>query len=67
MIYNTRNRSDDTTEGQKEKITILMPIFSTVSQKSQLNTRLNKMWSLKSLAMLKCKCRTSLNAIQQYK
>ena len=30
MIYNTRNRSNDTTKSQEEK----MLIFSTVSQKS---------------------------------
>ena len=35
MIYNTRNRSNDTTEGQREKTLVFMLIFSTVSQKSQ--------------------------------
>ena len=35
MVYNTRNWSNDTTEGQKEKKTCLMLIFSTVSQKSR--------------------------------
>ena len=35
MIYNTRNRSNDTTESQKEKRPVFMLIFSTVSQKSQ--------------------------------
>ena len=35
MIYNTRNRSNDTTESQKEKTPVLMQIFSTVSQKSR--------------------------------
>ena len=34
MIYNNRNRSNDTTESQKEK-RLLMLIFSTVSQKSR--------------------------------
>ena len=33
MIYNTRNWSNDTTESQKEKKTVLMLIFSTVSKK----------------------------------
>ena len=33
MIYNTRNRSNDTAESQKEK-PVLILIFSTVSQKS---------------------------------
>ena len=33
MIYNTRNRSNDKTESQKEKRPVLMLIFSTVSQK----------------------------------
>ena len=33
MIYNTRNRSNNTTESQKEKRPDLMLIFSTVSQK----------------------------------
>ena len=35
MIYNTRNRSNDTTETLKEKKPDLMLIFSLVSQKSQ--------------------------------
>ena len=50
MIYNARNRSDDATESQKKR-PVLMLIFSAVSQKI---TGLNRMWSLKSLAMLKC-------------
>ena len=36
MIYNTRNRSNDATESQKEKRPVLMLIFSTVSQKSRV-------------------------------
>ena len=36
MIYNTRNRSNDTIEGQKEKGAVLMFIFSTVSQKQRI-------------------------------
>ena len=35
MIYNNRNRSNDTTESQKEKRPVLMLIFSTVSLKSR--------------------------------
>ena len=35
MIYNARNRSNDTTESQKEKRPDLMLIFSKVSQKSR--------------------------------
>ena len=51
MIYNTRNRSKDTTKSQNEKKTC----FNTHFQYSQSKiTRLNKMWSLKSLAILKC-------------
>ena len=38
-----------------------MVIFSKVSQKI---TGLNMMWSLKSLAMLKCESKTSLHAVQ---
>ena len=34
MSYNTRKLSNDTTESQKEKRSVLMLIFSTVSQKS---------------------------------
>ena len=35
MIHDTRNRSKDTTESQKEKKPVLMLIFSKVSQKSR--------------------------------
>ena len=35
MTYNARNRSNDTIESQKEKILVLMLIFSKVSKKSQ--------------------------------
>ena len=45
---------------RKKKNPVLMLIFSTVSQKSGLN----KMCSFKSLAMLKCESRTSLNVVQ---
>ena len=51
MVYNTRNRSNDTTESQKEKNTCFNAHFQYSQSKI---TELNKMWSLKSLAMLKC-------------
>ena len=54
MIYNTRNRSNDTTESQKEKKTCVNAHFQKI-------TELNKMWSLKSLAVLTCESRTSLH------
>ena len=61
MIYNTRNRRNDTTESQKEK----KICFNAHSQYSQSKiTGLNKMWSLKSLAMLRCEIGTSLHAVQ---
>ena len=50
MIYKTRNRSNDTAESQKEK----KARFNAHFQYSQSKiTELNKMWSLKRLAMLK--------------
>ena len=51
MIYNTRNWSNDTTESQKEKLDLFTAHFQYSQSKI---TGLNKMWSLKSLAMLKC-------------
>ena len=61
MIYNTRNWSNDTTESQKEKKTC----FNAHFQYCQSNiTGLNKIWSLKSLAMLKCENRNSLHPVQ---
>ena len=62
MVYSTRNRSNDTTEIRKKK----MLVFSTVSQKSRITKvySWNKLWSLISLAMLKCESRTSLHAVQ---
>ena len=48
MTYNTRNQSNVTTESLKEK---------KITSK-------NKMWSLKSLAMLRCESRTSLHAVK---
>ena len=61
MIYNTRNRSNDTTESQKEKKTCFNAHFQYSQSKI---TGLNKMWSLKRLAMLKCERRTSLHVVQ---
>ena len=61
MIYNTRNRSNDTTESQKEKKTCFNAHFQYSQSKI---TGLNKMWSLKSLAMLECESRTGLHAVQ---
>ena len=61
MIYNSRNRSNDTTESQKEKKTCFNANFKCSQSKV---TGLNKMWLLESLAMLKCESRTSLHAVQ---
>ena len=61
MIYNTRNRSNDTTESQKEKKTCFNACFQYSQSKI---TGINKMWSLKSLAMLKSEGRTSPYAVQ---
>ena len=36
MIYNTRNRTNDATESQKEKRHVLMLIFSTARMKEWL-------------------------------
>ena len=49
MIYNTRNRSNDTTESQKEKTTTCLNAhFQYIQSKIK---QLNKMWPLKSLAI----------------
>ena len=61
MIFNTKNWSNDATENQKEKKTCFNTHFQCSRSKI---TGLNKMWSLKSLAMLKCESRTSLHAVQ---
>ena len=61
MIYNTRNRSNDITESQKEKKTCFNVHFQSSQSKI---TGLNKMWSLQSLAMLKYDRRISLPAVQ---
>ena len=51
IIHNTRNRSNDTTESQKEKKTCFNAHFQYCQSRI---TELNRMWSLKSLAMFKC-------------
>ena len=56
MICYTSNRSNDSTENQKEKKTCFTAHNSVYFW--------NKMWLLKSLAMLKCESRTSLHAVQ---
>ena len=61
MFYNTRNRSNHTTEGQKEKKNCFNAHFQYSLSKI---TGLNKTWSLKNLAVLKCKSRTSIHAVQ---
>ena len=61
LIYNTRNQSNDTREGQRERNTC----FNAHFQHSQSEiTGLNKIKFLKCLDMLKCESRTSLNAVQ---
>ena len=60
MIYNTRNWSSDTTESQKEKILVLMLLFSSQSKIMGLN----KMWALRTSAILKCESKTLLQTIQ---
>ena len=60
MIYNSRNWNNDTTESQKENRR-----FDAHFQYSQSKiTGLSKMWSLKSLVLLKCESRISLYAVQ---
>ena len=67
MIFNTRNRSNDTKKSQKEKKTCF---HAHARGKRNLNVQCmqtnswNKMCSLKSLVMLKCEERTSLHAVQ---
>ena len=56
MIFDTRNRKNDTTERQKKRPVLMLILKGVYSW--------NNMWSLKSLAMLKCESRTSLNAVQ---
>ena len=53
MIYNTRNRSNDTTESQKEKKTCFKAHFQYSQSKI---TGLNKMWPLKEWLGKKTKC-----------
>ena len=60
MIYNTRNRSNDRTESQKEKKACFNAHFQCDQSKIM---GLNKMWSLKSLTILKCEIRASLYVV----
>ena len=53
MIYNTRNRSNDTTESQKEK---------KICFNAHFQYRQSKITGLKK--MLKCETKTSLPAVQ---
>ena len=72
MVYNTRNHSNYTTESQEEKKTCFNAHAggkrNLIVQCMQTNLKgvysWNKMWSLKSLVMLKCESRTSLHAVQ---
>ena len=67
MIYNTRNRSNDTTENQKVKKTCFNSHFQYSQPKITDNKGIcswNKMWLLKGLAKLKCETKTSLHAVQ---
>ena len=61
MIYNARNRGNDATESQKERKTCFNAHFQYSQSKF---TGLNKMWSLKRLAMLKYDSRTNLHVVQ---
>ena len=60
MIYNTKNRSNDT-DSQIEKKTYLNAHFQYSQSKT---TGLKKMYSLKSLTMLQEESRTSPHAVQ---
>ena len=60
MIYNTRNRSNDTAS-QKEKKARFHAHFQYSQSKI---TGLNKMWSLKRLAMLKRESRASQHVVK---
>ena len=67
MIDNTRNWRNDTTESQKEKKSYFNAHFQYSQSKITDNKGVcswNKMWSLKSLAMLKCESMTSLHGVQ---
>ena len=61
MIYNNRNWSNDTTESQKERNTCFHDHFNYSQSKIM---GLNKIWSLRNLANLKCESRTGLHAVQ---
>ena len=61
MIYNTRNRSNDTARSQKEKKARFHAHFQYSQSKI---TGLNKMWSLKRLAMLKRESSASQHVVK---
>ena len=73
MIYNTRDRNNDTTERKKKdlfwcscrrKLKLDCPMYSKQTHlKGVYSWNKNKMWSLKSLVMLKCGSRTSSHTI----
>ena len=56
MIYNTKNRNNDTTER------LDCPVYSKHTNLKDAHSW-NKVWSLKSLVMLKCESRTSLHTV----
>ena len=67
MFHNTRKRNNDTRESQKEKNPCLNAPFQYSQSEIMDNKGVyssNKMWSLKSLAKLKCESKTSLHAAQ---
>ena len=67
MIYNTRNRSNNTTVSQNEKKTCFNAYFqysqSKIADKKVVHFW-NKIWPLKYLVKLKCERRASLHAVQ---
>ena len=67
MICNTRDRSNYTTETQKEKRPVL--IFMQEESETWMFNACKQIWkvyilTLKSLVMLKCESRSSLHALQ---
>ena len=67
ILYNTKNLINDTTESQKEKKSYFNAHFQYSQSKIASNKGAyswNKMWSIKSLAILKCENKTSLDAVQ---
>ena len=69
MIYDTRNRSNDTTKSQKELKSCFNAHFQYSQSKIPDNKGVyswNKMWSLKGLAIVKCEGTTSLHVVYIY-